>query len=218
MGISNVNNSNNASSLTSSLLSSASQPLPTLFDYLADDGSSSSVSNLSDVLDISPPAQAEADKLSGSANGTSSGISLDTFQAVADQAFANIQAKLTKLFADKGIDTSKEIKLQVGADGQITVAGDHPQKAQIEQLFKDDANLRDDYIKFTAFSELAAAGQEANTFQAAYAKDPTAAMKQYSYLFDTETKPTLSLTIKGNKYQSILERPGKDAIVVSKSE
>jgi hypothetical protein len=125
---------------------------------------------------------------------------------------------LSKLFKENGIDTSQEIDLQVDSTGQVIVANDNPQKAQIEQLFKDNPNLRDEYIKFTALSELAAAMRETQAFQTAYAKDPSAALSLYSYLFDSGNKGTLTLSILGDQYQALFQRPGQDAIVVAKAE
>lgn len=224
MGISNINNNKDLSNIAGSMLSGASSKrTPTLFDYLDDSGSLSSSGDISDILDISPQAQVAADKLNGSSQtgfsslfGTSAdGLQIENFQEAADQAFENVQSKLTKLFKEKHIDTSKEIKLQVGADGQVIVANNHPQKAAIEQLFKDDPSLRDEYVKFTAFSEMVAAGQEAEAFQQAYAKNPVAAVAKYSYLFDTKNKGMLSMSILGDKYQSIFERNGKEAVVLS---
>jgi hypothetical protein len=226
MGISNINSNNNSASLLNSLLSETSNSMPTLFDVLDGSDNTSSTGDISDILDLSPQSQAAADNLTGSTDNNLASLlsslfgnnSLDGIQSTADQLLSSIQSELSKLFKDNGIDTSKEIDLQVGADGQVIVANDNPQKAQIEQLFKDDPKLRDAYVQFTATSELAAAAREASAFQTAYAKDPTTAVAQYSYLFDSNNQPTLSLSILGDKYQALLERSGQDALVVSTSE
>jgi hypothetical protein len=226
MGISNVNGYSNSSSLTSNSLSELSKPLPTLFDVLAETDATKSSGDISDILDLSPQAQAAADQLNSSTETSLlsrlsdlfGGNTIEDIQASADDGFASVKAKLNKLFKENNIDTSKEIKLQVGADGQVIEVSDNPQKAQIMQLFKDNPDLRDEYVKFTAMSELAAAAREAVAFQAAYAKDPQAAVAQYEYLFNDNTKGTLSLSILGDEYQALFERTGHEAIVVSKSE
>jgi hypothetical protein len=229
MGITNIKNLNNLSNLASSLLSGTSnQQTSTLFDYLDNGDNASGTSSLSDILDISPQAQVAADKLNNSDLSTDSllsslfgtradGTQIDNLQEAADQAFAKVQSKLNKLFKQYGIDTSKEIKLQVGSDGQVIVANDHPQKKQIEQLFKDDPTLRDDFVKFSVLSETIAASQESLAFQEAYAKDPVAAVAKYSYLFDANNKGVLSMSILSDKFQSLFERAGKDPLVISKS-
>jgi hypothetical protein len=226
MGISNINNFSNSSNLASSLLSETSNSTPNLFDVLAENDNSNTSNNIFDVLDLSPQSQQAADTLNGAlGNNLSSLLSpssdaatLDSFQKAADRLRADIQAKLSELFKEKGIDTSKEIDLQMGSDGQVIVANDNPQKAQIEQLFKDNPSLREEYAQFTAISEVAAAGREAQAFQTAYAKDPTSAVVKYSYLFDSNSKGTLSLSILGDKYQALFQRTGQDAVVVSTSE
>jgi hypothetical protein len=224
MGISNITGSNSSSNLASSLLSKASDPMPTLFDLLAesDNSNTSTSDNLFDLLDISPQAQVAADNLSSNLSSSISSLfdqlDLGSVQSDVDKTLADVQSKLGKLFEEKGIDTSKAIKLRVDADGQVIVANDNPQKAQIEQLFKDDPSLRDEFVQFTAMSEFLAAAREAQAFQAAYAKDPTAAVSQYSYLFNSNNKGTLSLSILGDKYQALFERTGQEATVVSTSE
>lgn len=52
-----------------------------------------------------------------------------------------LQQQLTKTLAAKfgelGVDTSQTITLGRGADGSVVVEGDHPDKAKIENLFKE---------------------------------------------------------------------------------
>jgi hypothetical protein len=230
MGIANINsygNSSNLSNLASSLLSETSNSTPSLFDVLAgNDQQSNSSSNISDILDLSPQSQQVADQLNtalgnslfSSISPSSDPATLASFQTAADRLRSDVQSKISELFKENGIDTSKEINLQLGSDGQVTVSNDNPQKAQIEQLFKDNPSLRAEYAQFTAISEIAAAGREAQTFQAAYAQDPSSAVAKYSYLFDSDNKGTLSLSIQGDKYQALFERADQDAVVVSTSE
>jgi hypothetical protein len=226
MGISNINN-NNPASVISNLLQQASAPMPTLFDVLNENNDqTSTLGNMSDILDLSPQSQAAADSLANSPDNSLASLlsslfsnnTLDGIQGAADQLRSNMQTELSKLLKDNGIDTSKEIKLQVDSNGQVIVANDNPQKAQIEKLFKDDPSLRNDFVKFNSTSELAAAVQEASAFQAAYAKNPNAAVAQYSYLFDGSDNESLSLSILGDKYQTLLERPDQEALVVSTSD
>jgi hypothetical protein len=224
MGISNITGYGNAANVVGSSRSQNTQP--TLFDYLDGTAGTESSDNLFDLLDLSPEAQAAADALGNSSTNTGASLlstllganTIDGMQASADDAFASVQSKLRTLFQENGIDSSQEIKLQVGSDGNVIVANDHPQKAEIEQLFKDDPSLRDEYVKFTAMSELAASAREAIAFQAAYANDPTAAVAKYSYLFDNQGKSTLSLSILDDTYQSLFEHTGQEPTVVSTSK
>jgi hypothetical protein len=229
MGISNINSHSNSSSLSNlakSLLSETQNSKSSLFDILAANDQSNASSNISDILDLSPQSQQAADSLNGTAGNnifslltqSSDAATLNSFQTAADRLRADLQAKLSELFKEKGIDTSKEIDLQVGSDGQVIVANDNPQKAQIEKLFKDNPSLRDEFVQFTAVSELVAAGRESQAFQEAYAQDPVTATTKYSYLFNSDNKGTLSLSILGDKYQALFQRTGQDPLVVSASE
>ncbi|EKO38234.1 MAG: hypothetical protein B193_3071 [Solidesulfovibrio magneticus str. Maddingley MBC34] len=65
-----------------------------------------------------------------------------------------LQTQFTKTLAAKfeelGIDVSRPITLTQGADGKVTVAGDHPDKEAIEKLFTDVPTLSE---AFTALSK-----------------------------------------------------------------
>jgi hypothetical protein len=49
---------------------------------------------------------------------------------------------------------------------------------------------------------------EAIAFQQAYARDPQAAVAQYWYLFNSDTKASASLAIQGDSYQAMYGRAG----------
>ena len=56
------------------------------------------------------------------------------------QVQANVAALLAqvgKIFSENGIDLSREIDLTLDPSGNIAVANDHPDKAQIEQLLQN---------------------------------------------------------------------------------
>ena len=53
------------------------------------------------------------------------------------------QADLKRKLRGQGIDVDTEIKLTTGKDGSVKVKGDHPDKAEIEQYFKDNPEMRD---------------------------------------------------------------------------
>lgn len=224
MGLSGISGYGNPSNLAGLPVAQTNQP--TLLDYLDQASQSTASDNLFDVLDLSDAGQKVADTLGGSSSPLGGSLLATLFdstnaegiQASADNAFATVQAELRTLFREQEIDTSRELKLQVGHDGSVIVANNHPQKAEIEQLFKNDPTLRDAFVKFTALSELAAAAREAVAFQAAYAKDPTAAVAEYSYLFDNADEKTLSLSILDDTYQSLFERPGREPVVVSTTD
>jgi len=101
-----------------------------------------------------------------------------------------------------------EIRLQMGADGQVYVTNDNPQREQIQQLFVDDPRLRDEFCEFQCLTETVGAVHEAIAFQQAYARDPVAAVAQYWYLFDSGTPSSASLVMEGDLCQAMYGREG----------
>jgi hypothetical protein len=226
MGISNV--SSNSTSTTSSNLSQSEllasiYSTPNLINILSNSDSSDSSSAISDILDLSSEAQTAADELSGSSDdslmsllsSSYGSVVYDSLQASADGEFEDLQSTLTELFEANGIDTSKEIQLQLNDDGEVVVANDNPQKDEIEALFANDSSLTEAFSTFVSYSKLAATGTEMQAFQTLYAVNETIALSAYSYLFDGSSTGTMTLSISGDTYQSLYQRTGQDAIVVS---
>lgn len=104
-----------------------------------------------------------------------------------DEKIGGLQARLVKLFADHGIDDAAGISLRTSGDGRVTVVGDHPQKAEIEKLFVDDPQLRNDFVEVQAQSEFKRAAEEAVAFQEAYRKNPQRALEEFKHLFQERT-------------------------------
>jgi len=178
-----------------------------------------------DVLELSAEGQAAADAtslghgllraglfgVSPNEDGTISAIDLEAAQ---EKAQASIQAKLKQRFASAGIDTSQEIRLQMGADGQVYVTNDNPQREQIQQLFVDDPSLRDEFCEFQCLTETVGAIHDGIAFQQAYARDPKAAVAQYWYLFNSATQSSASLVIQGDSYQTLYGCAGRGFEVI----
>lgn len=184
-----------------------------------------------DILDISPEAELAAIALErqlaaglplrsqglfGEA-GADGRITLDEMEQLQQEALSSVQSRLTSLFAKQGIDTSSEIQLKVASDGRVIVANNHPQKAEIEKLFADDPELRNEFVKMTSLTEMVGSAQEAAAFQKAYAKNPSAAVAQYDYLFGQTDPADVSLRIQGNEFKASYERFGTAMITVGGS-
>lgn len=164
------------------------------------------------VLTLSAEGEEAADQPVATLRNSLAQLELPTLENQ-QRAQRVVQAKLDRLFSANGIDTSQEIRLQVAGDGQVIVANQHPQKAQIEEFFRQDPGLRDDFAKFSAMTSCVAAAQEASAFQAAYARNPYAAVAQYSHLFsDTPTSTTLS--IRDGQYHALWQRLGRSAVEI----
>lgn len=73
------------------------------------------------------------------------------------QVAAKIQlfhAHLTRALEEAGIDTSTGVHLQVGPLGDVRVAGDHPQQAEIESLFMHQPELADAFRSIAQHASL----------------------------------------------------------------
>ncbi|MEN6349673.1 MAG: hypothetical protein ABFD08_09810 [Syntrophomonas sp.] len=103
-----------------------------------------------------------------------------------DEDLVSFKATINKMFKQLGIDTSTPVELQVDQQGYVRVTNNHPDKEKIEQMFKDNENLRNTYVKIQSFTEVLESGCEAIAFQKAYAKNSQAAVAQYSYLFNED--------------------------------
>jgi len=112
-------------------------------------------------------------------------ITGDEMRMALGEAKTRYQDRLRSALSEKGIDTSVPMRLQVDTAGRVVLAGDHPDKARIEAIFAEDDQLANAFREVMSLSAMIARGEEAVAFQAAYAKDPKAAVARYSHLFNT---------------------------------
>jgi hypothetical protein len=178
---------------------------------------SSTATSQEDVIDISQEGQAASEAANpllgrmGMLYGidTSDGvITLDELQEAQNRIHDALSQKLGSALRKAGIDTSREIRLQVASDGSVVVVNDHPQKAEIEKLFTDDPQLRNQYVEYTSISETISAINEGMAFQRAYAKNPQAAVEQYWYLFDSAMRQTTTVSVLDGQIKAFQQRPG----------
>lgn len=94
--------------------------------------------------------------------------------AAAKEEFA---AGAAEKFRQAGIRVPPEPVLTPDGMGYVSVANDHPDKARIEQLFHEDAQLRDQFAKVASGENLLHAAQGYEEYAARYAAlqgNPTA--------------------------------------------
>ena len=118
-----------------------------------------------------------------SAKALTAGISQDIDPRVFQARSAEFQGELGNRFRAAGIDTTRPIELTVDSTGQVRVANDHPDKAKIEALFAGDTELSNEFRRLSASYSLMKAVEAHLEFAKAYAKDPKAAVAQFSELF-----------------------------------
>lgn len=119
-------------------------------------------------------------------------ITGDEMRMALGEAKARYQDRLRSALSEAGIDTSVPLRLQLDTAGRVVVAGDHPDKARIEAIFAEDGQLANVFKEVMALSNMIARGEEAVAFQAAYAKDPKAAVARYSHLFNTTVEVSMT--------------------------
>jgi hypothetical protein len=124
---------------------------------------------------------------------TSDGISLDELSGLLREKTSALSGEFETLFQKEGIDTSQEAVLQSDMNGKVIVAGNHPDKARIEELFANDPGLTNRFHEVDALASVIRAGREASQFQKEYAVDPEAAVAKYSYLFSGSYSPAFNL-------------------------
>ncbi|MFP5500968.1 MAG: hypothetical protein ACLGIN_00675 [Candidatus Sericytochromatia bacterium] len=123
-------------------------------------------------------------------------ITMTDMKAARDEALAFVKSRLTTRLSEAGVDTRQPFELGIGYDGQVYVRGDHPDKARIEAIFKEDPVLRNELAKTFSLSAIMKAGEEAIAFQKAYAENPEAAVARFAHLFNQTMQDVFFLTVE----------------------
>jgi hypothetical protein len=218
MSISSINSSNsgslsNASSAQAQAIKTmlaAMESQPTLLDILAQD-STGSANSSGDILDLSAEGQSAADQLSQLLDSSE----LQSMQTSADEASVSIQQKLRAALARDGIDTSKEIDLQVDSNGNVVVANDNPQKQQIENTINNDADLKKAVTQYLQFMQALAPAIAGDNSQ-------TGVNSQLDQLLSAlaggdGTQGTVTLAIQGSDFQTSFQDANGNSIVLASS-
>lgn len=87
-----------------------------------------------------------------------------------EKATADFAADVGKMFRAAGISVPPEVMLTSDYAGQVVVANNHPDKARIEAMFKDNPEMRDRYAEISAASSLQRAFEGYEDFTALYQK------------------------------------------------
>ncbi|WP_320170654.1 hypothetical protein [Maridesulfovibrio sp.] len=106
------------------------------------------------------------------------------------------------LFLENGISTDPPVELTSDSSGYVRVKGDHPQKDKIEQLFKDNRDLSNDFRGISVKNSIAEAVKLSQEFAKAYEKDPAEALARYGHLFNKTNAKEFSMIIGGESQES----------------
>jgi hypothetical protein len=120
-----------------------------------------------------------------------------------EQLLDEFKSRFSQQLNERGIDREQEIRLTVAGDGQVIVANGHTQRAEIEQIFRDQPRLRDQFAEISGQASLLRAAKEAVEFQQAYRKNPIQALQEFRFLFERSGQPMYSMSIAGEAFSDL---------------
>lgn len=156
--------------------------------------------------------KADSDKTTPSSSGYSpakspkiSDISgmLTSIDTDPERALRTFLSSFSKVLKDSNVQLSQPARLQCGTDGNIYVTNNTPDKEKIEELFKNNPELANEFRHASMNAAIAAHFNEALPFYKAYAEDSKAAVAKYSYLFNTNYHDVFSLIVDQDKGGSL---------------
>jgi hypothetical protein len=161
-----------------------------------------------DVLELSIEGKSLARETgaTGPRHGFDTGgpIRIENVQVDYEKNLSAVQSKIESLFAANGIESNPAVRLQIGLDGRLIVADNHPQAQKIEPLVAEQSGLRDQFAQTSAQARLLKAAEEAAAFQKAYRKDPIKAVADYAHLFGPHTQTAFQLSFKDGVFSSLM--------------
>jgi hypothetical protein len=145
-------------------------------------------------------AGSDVDKVATASTQDDSEVSAATLRSAAETALQSFRELVGQRLAAAGIDVSRPIRLEADERGRIFVAGDHPQRAQIEQIFSDDAELGAALNHLSSTFHALQRAQKNQAFEDLYALDPQNAAARLSS-HDRSTGRTFTLLLQGDEVQ-----------------
>ncbi len=119
----------------------------------------------------------------------------------AEQTLADFSERLQRQLAERGISTTLRFRLEGNGQGGIRVAGDHPQRARIEQAINSDPQLLATFQYLSATHSLLAAAERHSELAERYLGDPVlGAVKTADFAQGEE--PAFSLTVNGEEIRA----------------
>lgn len=137
-------------------------------------------------LPVQAPADMDAQEINAMAGqmwGTAydpktQSLNFDQFAANTQTATDQFARKLGGLFRAEGIDTNAPINLEIAQDGSVRVAGNHPQKAQIESYFFTNPSLAEEFRQISGDNDNVAISKISAEFNKRMQAATTASKRQ----------------------------------------
>lgn len=155
-----------------------------------------------EFIDIIKNLQAEQPK-----NGRHGELGVPyTMPSSSSESIQERTAKLESIFSDsmkaimeeRGISSDPSFELTTGTDGHVYVKGDHPQKAEIEQMFQDNQELENLFRGISGNHAMIDAFDRHMKFSEEYAINQVAAVMKYASLFDNTEEKSVSMRMDEN--------------------
>lgn len=115
-----------------------------------------------------------------SAEPVANSVSIESIRTLGKHLTADFHRRAVGVLESAGIDTSHELSLRLGSEGEIVVLGDHPDKQLVEQLLNAD-ELAPLFSQLTGLQEIAHAYDEQQSFRESFGRDPLAAVASHAH-------------------------------------
>lgn len=127
------------------------------------------------------------------ATTTSTGPVRDGIQnliAQYDAALSDLRSQIGGAFSNSLIDTAHELVLTMDGDGNVTVANDHPDKAQIDAVFAAHPMLRYGFARLASNASMIETSLDAFPPGLRYFGNPAQAVTAFGSMLSTQNAPS----------------------------
>jgi len=165
-----------------------------------------------DLVQLSAQAKALAEGTASSIASSffasidaSDGISTDELISLMQEKTASLLDYLDDSSNVYGLDNSSQTQFGLDYQGNVNVLGGaSANKSAYESLFSQNSEMSDLFQQISSIASTVSAAQQALEFREAYEADPQAALEKYSYLFDEDYDPQVSLSYSAGSLQAWL--------------
>jgi hypothetical protein len=128
------------------------------------------------------------------ASSSGSSVSIESIRTLGKHLAADFHRRAMTQLEDAGIDTTIDFSLRLGSQGEVIVMGDHPDKQLIEQIL-NSSDLGELFGQLSGLYEISNAYDEQSSFREAFARNPVAAVADYTQSSHDRLAGVLQLTL-----------------------
>ncbi len=139
--------------------------------------------------------QAHGGLLPGIRSGLLGPLSSGSLLQDLNEALGQFRDAIGRMLEENGIDRSEEIRLRTDNFGQARVEGTRADASQIEALFEQNPELRDQLATIQAISGLLDAARRSAEFRQAYDVDPIDAVARFDDFLNDQSAPRPTVVI-----------------------